>query len=731
MIKRVASPGRTGPRLPMARSPVPCAALLLVALSLLPGLAHAQESPVTVESLMGAPFPTDLTAAPTGGAVAWIQNDQGVRNIWMARPPTFEARQVTSYQEDDGQELGSLEWSPDASSLIYVRGGAPNRQGEHPNPTSDPDGVERALWALVLDDDPAQVHEPRRIGSGSSPAFNPTGRGLAFLQGGTVRLTSLEEDAEPEELLQARGSLGSLRWSPDGSRLAFVSNRGTHAFVGVLELESRRIRWMDPSVDQDSNPVWSPEGDRLAFIRIPASTSLTLFKPVREAYPWSIHVADPETGEAQRIWQAEPGTGSAFSGVSAANQLLWARGDRIVFPWERTGWILLYSVPSSGGQASRLTPGEFEVEQVTLGPEGEAVYYNSNQDDIDRRHLWRVAVDGSSAPEQLTGGEGIEWAPTPTSDGQALAFFRSGARTPAHGVVVELDAPDASEGRLERAARTLHPDPIPTSFPDQALVVPEAVMISGADGLEVPAQLFLPPDLAPGEQRPAVAFFHGGSRRQMLLGFHYMSYYHNTYALNQYLATQGFVVLSVNFRSGTGYGMHFREAIDYGAAGGTEFQDVQGAGLYLRNRPDVDPDRIGLWGGSYGGYLTALGLARASDLYAAGVDVHGVHDWNVGTATFRPDYNPLEDPEAAQIALQASPMAHLDGWTSPVLVIHGDDDRNVRFLETVVLVEELRKRDVHVEQLVLPDEVHGFLLHSNWIAVLESTAEFLRRHLGG
>ena len=113
----------------------------------------------------------------------------------------------------------------------------------------------------------------------------------------------------------------------------------------------------------------------------------------------------------------------------------------------------------------------------------------------------------------------------------------------------------------------------------------------------------------------------------MLLGWHYMYYYNNAYAMNQYLASRGYVVLSVNYRSGIGYGMKFREALNYGAGGASEFNDVLGAGLFLKSRPDVDPARIGLWGGSYGGYLTALGLARASDLFAAGVDMHGVHDW--------------------------------------------------------------------------------------------------------
>jgi dipeptidyl aminopeptidase/acylaminoacyl peptidase len=226
-----------------------------------------------------------------------------------------------------------------------------------------------------------------------------------------------------------------------------------------------------------------------------------------------------------------------------------------------------------------------------------------------------------------------------------------------------------------------------------------------------------------------VLFFHGGSRRQMLLGFHYRGYYHNAYALNQYLASRGYVVLSVNYRSGIGYGMEFREALNYGARGASEFNDVMGAGLYLASRPEVDRARIGLWGGSYGGYLTALGLARASDLFAAGVDLHGVHDWNQVIRNFVPAYQAEQRVEVARLAFESSPMASLDTWRSPVLVIHGDDDRNVPFSETVGLVERLRARGVEVEQLIFPDEVHGFLLHRNWIAAYEATAEFFDRKL--
>jgi dipeptidyl aminopeptidase/acylaminoacyl peptidase len=271
---------------------------------------------------------------------------------------------------------------------------------------------------------------------------------------------------------------------------------------------------------------------------------------------------------------------------------------------------------------------------------------------------------------------------------------------------------------------------MPAEFPAAALVRPEPVMITAADGIQVHGQLFLPPHAAAGEQRhPALIFFHGGSRRQMLLGFHYMYYYSNAYALNQYFANHGYVVLSVNYRSGIGYGLNFREALNYGATGASEFNDVVGAGLYMKSRPDVDPKRVGLWGGSYGGYLTALGLARASDLFAAGVDFHGVHDWNEVIENFVPAYDPKAHADAARLAFESSPLASVKTWKSPVLLIHGDDDRNVPFSQTVQLVEALRQKHVEFEELIIPDEIHDFLMHQHWVEAYKATADFFSRKL--
>jgi dipeptidyl aminopeptidase/acylaminoacyl peptidase len=686
-----------------------CLSFALCVVLLVPASAVGQQ--VTLEGLLSAPFPSVIVAARTGGHVAWVQNARGSRNVWVATSPDFKARQLTSYAGDDGQDIATLAWSPDGRTVVYVRGGGPNRQNEIPNPAWSADAAEQAIWAVDV-----SGGAPRKLATGSGPEVSASGQ-VAYLSRGQVWATNLAGTDKPAQLFTIRGQARNLRWSPDGKQIAFVSARGDHNFLGLFEGATKRLRYLDPSVDQDGSPVWSPDGTHLAFTRVPSTRENFSFAPRREGEPWSIRVVDVATGIGREVWKADRGPGSILQSVSAEDQLFWADGDRLVFPWERTGWLGLYAVPVAGGPATPLATGNFEVEHVALTGDRRRVIYSSNRDDIDRRHLWSVAVSGGP-PSPVTQGRGSEWMPAPVSDG-SIAFLRSDGKMAAHAAITSRAG----------AARSLAPEPMPAEFPAAQLVEPQAVTFTAADGMSIPAQLFVPRDLKPGEKRPAVLFFHGGSRRQMLLSWHYLSYYHNTYAMNQYLASRGYIVLSVNYRSGIGYGLNFREALNYGATGASEYNDVLGAGLYMKARSDVDPQRIGVYGGSYGGYLTAHALARASDLFAAGVDIHGVHDWNVGIRTFIPTYNP--GPEIERRNFNASPLAYVAGWRSPVLLIHGDDDRNVSFAETVTLAEALRKQGVTFEQLVLPDEIHGFLRHDSWLRVFRASADFFDRHLKG
>jgi dipeptidyl aminopeptidase/acylaminoacyl peptidase len=677
------------------------------------GIAFGADSATTsIDRYLKAPFASELSAAPTGERVAWILDERGARNIWVAAAPDYKGRRLTPYSEDDGQDLGEIAWSADGRFLVYSRGGDLDTNGDIPNPRNLPETPEQAVYVIPFDGGP-----PRKLGDGRGASVSRDGR-VAFLRNGQIWMTTLDTEkagVKPAEAVHTKASSSELQWSPDGSTLAFTSYRGDHSFIGVYRVANKNVTYLDPSVDRDTSPVWSPDSRRVAFLRRAYSSAIAV-GPAREAAtPWSIRIADVSSAVGREAWHADKGPGSAFRGMDAEHQIFWADGNRLVFPWERDGWLHLYSVPADGGRAQLLTPGEFEIEHVSLSRERRDVLFSSNQDDIDRRHIWRVAAAGGK-PSALLLGEGIEWEPVEVVNG-AVAFLRSSVSETSRAAIKIGSTP----------VRDMAPESIPADVATN-FVKPQPVIFPASDGLAIHGQLFLPPG-GGANKHAAVIFFHGGSRRQMLLGYHYRRYYSNAYAMNQYLASLGFVVLSVNYRSGTGYGLNFREALNFGNAGGSEYNDVMGAGLYMAARADVDPKRIGAWGGSYGGYLTALALARASSIFAAGVDMHGVHDWSIRTDRSLTALNADELREIERTALQSSPLGDVKDWRSPVLLIHGDDDRNVAFNQTVRLVEALRARGVEFEQLIFPGEVHEFLLEESWIKAYRAAADFLTRKL--
>jgi dipeptidyl aminopeptidase/acylaminoacyl peptidase len=426
--------------------------------------------------------------------------------------------------------------------------------------------------------------------------------------------------------------------------------------------------------------------------------------------PWAIWVYEAAKDSGREIWKSGTTLDDSLPQLTSDGSFHFAANNRIVFSSEQDGWNHLYSVATTGGAATLLTPGKFETEDVALSADRTSVIYSSNQNDVDRRHLWKVSVEGTT-PVALTHGETMEWSPLEVAG--RVVCIGSTATTPAMPYVV------TSQGRDMIAKSALQAD-----FPSAQLVTPKQAIFKAEDGWEIHGQLFQPKQAG---RQPALIFIHGGSIRQMMLGFHYMDYYHNAYAMNQYLASLGYVVLSVNYRTGIMYGRHFRDPADGGPRGGAEYKDIVAAGRYLQTLPNVDPKKIGLWGGSYGGYLTAMGLAHNSDLFAAGVDAHGVHDWSAFGDEFPKD---APDREAAlKLAFQSSPNAAIATWKSPVLLIHGDDDRNVEFSQTVDLLQRLRAQNVHVEELIYPDEIHDFLMWKSWIRAYRATADFFGREL--
>ncbi len=731
---------------------------------------HAQEKP-TIAQFMSPSSPLELTAARKADRVAWSTYDRGMRNVYTAAAPNFTPVRLTKFLKDNGIDVGGVSLSDDGSIAVFVRGHAPNRSGWVANPMHDPAGSERAIWAVRT----SGGGDAWRVAEGGSPELSPDGRWVLFVKDGQIHRARVlpgattAVDSGTKAFITAWGSQSSPQWSPDGAKIAFVSNRQDHAFIGIYDVRTRTVDYLAPSVDCDASPTWSPDGKHIAFVRRPgvpfgrqsqegtggignppgpaagrggggcggggfggfgrgAQQQDTATRGERMP---GMYTATLDGGATLAIYTADvtdcPATGDRMTGgcpaarlwhndkddrtFAAISRMMWA-DDHLVFPlspqtdeWDRY-FSLRISRPQPVPVMLTTTDGLIEgTNSARLSADGKTLFYSTNATDIERRHIWSVPVAGGT-PARVSTGNGIETHPRPLSSGSRVAVLSFDVAQPASVALVP-----AGGGTPKLVYPTLAAD-----FPVAAHVTPQIVKITAEDGLETSNQLFLPKDLKPGERRAAMVFVHGGPSRQMLPGYHYMQFYHWSYAYNQWLASQGYVVLSVNYRRGIGYGRSFQRADSTNRQGNAEYRDVLAAGRYLQTRADVDPSRIGIWGLSYGGLLTAQALARNSDLFVAGADLAGVHLYD----------NVLD---TAAMSYRSSAVSAMSTWKSPVFLVHGDDDRNVDFAQTVGLVQLLRAHDVPYELLVIPDEPHESLLHSRWIDTWEQIGNFLHRYV--
>ncbi|MBW7933315.1 MAG: S9 family peptidase [Gemmatimonadaceae bacterium] len=715
--------------------------------------------------------PLSLATAAKTDRLAWKVYEKGMRNVYTAAAPSWKPVNLTKFMADDGVDISDIVLSDDGSVAVFVRGAAPNSRDWVPNPSHDPNGPERAIWAVRT----AGTGAPWKVAVGAAPALSPDGRYVLYVKDGQIYRAPVQAvrpgtavDRGEVPFIRAWGRQFNPQWSPDGQKIAFVSDRENHAFITVYDVKRRSLAYVDPSVDCDGNPVWTPDSKHLVFTRRPGTPfgaqsqqgtggignpqgaafnmnqalqrlrnggfgppcgggfgfggggggrGVAAAAPQNDArpgfftarfaggYTLSLMMADVETRIAKEVWHNQPGDRS----FTTLNGMRYADGH-VVFPatvpndeWDR--WFSINLVnPAKDPVLLTTTDGLIEgAGSVELSADGKTLFYCTNAKDIERRHIWAVPV-GGGMPQQLTTGEGIETSPVSLPSGKGFAVLYYDWNTPAS---VGLVASGADKATL------IYPT-LGKSFPRDAHVKPQIVWTKAADGTAVSNQLFLPKDLKPGEKRPAMVFVHGGPIRQMLPGYHYMEFYHWAYAYNQWLAAQGYVVLSINYRRGIGYGRSFQNAPNTQAAGNAEYQDVVAGGKYLQSRKDVDPTRVGIWGLSYGGLLTSQALARNSDLFVAGADYAGVHLYGSSLDT-------------AALSFRSSAVGAIDGWKSPVLLVHGDDDRNVDFAQTVGLVQLLRARNIYHEMIIIPDDVHESMLHKNWVDTWERTDRFLRR----
>jgi len=389
----------------------------------------------------------------------------------------------------------------------------------------------------------------------------------------------------------------------------------------------------------------------------------------------------------------------AWIAAPAMAQGWLADNKTIYFTSERTGFNQLYTVSAEGGEAKPITEGKWEIDRVALSHDRSAFYLTTSEGSPYEQHLWRVPAKGG-ARTRLTKTAGLH-AITLSPDEKQFADIYSYVNKPPE-LYVQPITPMAEEVKL-----TDSPAP---EFHDYAWTDPPIVEIPARDGVKVPGNLYTPPNWRAGG--PAVVFVHGSGYLQNVDKGWSTAYYHE-YLFHHFLMEHGYMVLAIDYRASKGYGREWRTAI-YRHMGGKDLDDEVDAAKWLVSAQGVNPKHIGIYGGSYGGFITLMAMFTQPDVFAAGAALRPVSDWALYNESYSGSIlnTPQKDPEAYK---QSSPIYFANGLKGHLLICHGMVDTNVHFVDTVRLVEKLIElRKENWELAVYPVEDHGFVQPASW-----------------
>jgi dipeptidyl aminopeptidase/acylaminoacyl peptidase len=483
--------------------------------------------------------------------------------------------------------------------------------------------------------------------------------------------------------------------------------------AGVLNAATGVISWVDVAPDgyeaehdvRVSNAGWNDAGTK-AFVFAVSFDN-------KDRWLWAVDVASGERTLVDHLhddaWVAGPCFSQCVGFVPGT--------DRIYFVSEETGYAQMYAVNSDGSDKRALTAGQWEVLSVTMPEDRSHFILRTNEGSPFNEHMWTMAFDGSDR-EQRTAGDG-RFNATLSPNGRRVALLHDVANHPPE--LYLADAGDVSD----MDAVTMTPTDEWMSFP---WIQPEIIQFAAEDGTMVPARIYRPEDMGAESHGGAVIFVHGAGYLHNV--HNYWSSYYREYQFNQFLAASGYTVLDIDYRGSAGYGAEWRTGI-YRWMGGKDMSDQVDGARYLAANEGVDPARVGLYGGSYGGFITLMGLFTSGDTFKSGAALRSVTDW----AHYNHGYTsrilnlPTDDVEAYE---QSSPIYFAENFRPDqhLVMLHGMVDTNVHFSDVVRLSQrliELGKENW--EMAVYPVENHGFVEPTSWTDEYRRIYELFERTL--
>ena len=660
-----------------------------------PSLSSA--GPLTLDDVLDLKYLGRWDWSPDGRWIGWLWDDGGVQDLWLADPAAAGDRSAARRLTEAKDTVSDFVWQPGGDAVALIVDGSLCM--------ARPDG---AGWFSV-----------QTIVAGEAKhgqlAWSPDGTRLAYSREGALWLFDQAEGAHREVKLPGRlmpgGPVGAGPcWSPDGRWIA-VGFRGELGLptVGIVAADGT-VGWR--SLDHADAAIAG------SYAWIDASTLFyrvsSKFNSVLDSYLVTLPVAGTDEVGLRPIHHAA-GNGSQLSGIAIPAP----DGTQFALLLEDDGYAHFHLFDRAAGGFEQLTFGECEDfghagDMPYWTPDGTQLIYASNRAGLGFRHLWSLDVaTGDNRP--LTTGQTTDVQPHVSPDGRHIAFVRCDAYRHMDIWVAPSAAPAAAR-QLSYA--------MPGGWTEAAQVKAEEIVYQGALGWSIHAQLYRPHGWQPGDKRrfPALVWVHGGPIRQMRPTWHPMHSYALFHAYHQYLLHKGYGVLVINFRGGIGYGRDFRHGL-YRKMGVDDVTDVVEAGRYLKSLPWVDPERVAVWGLSYGGYMTLHCLTQYPEEFAMGVNIAGIWDFPQWTKWVQEKHGRGGgfqaylggDPEQGQdLYRQGSPCTFKANLRRPLINLHGTADANVDFAQMDRIVADCVELGVEYEAYYYPDEVHTFRYRRSW-----------------